>query len=114
MCSWGAGLGDSIFATGNSTSIVPTLCGPVYSGNPGTGLSRDKYEDAMVRAPQWCFLFFLDLLGCKMLLCFCLFDLNVELDEEAEAKLGLGLGVEGEEIDIAEETIGNSDEGERV
>lgn len=40
----GAGLGDSNSETGISTSIVPTLWGPVYSGNPGTGLRRESRE----------------------------------------------------------------------
>lgn len=33
--------------TGISTSTVPTLNGPVYSGKAGTGLSRAKYEASL-------------------------------------------------------------------
>jgi hypothetical protein len=44
MLSSGEGLGQSNSETGSSTSMVPTLCGPVYSGKPGTGLRRDRYE----------------------------------------------------------------------
>lgn len=36
----GAGLGDSSSVTGISTSVEPTLYGPVYFGKDGVGLSR--------------------------------------------------------------------------
>lgn len=48
----GAGLGDESFDTGISTSTVPTLYGPVYSGNVGTGLKLDTNR-AMLVAKRW-------------------------------------------------------------
>ena len=42
MLSSGVGLGLSSSETGSSTSIVPTLWGPVYSGKLGMGLNREK------------------------------------------------------------------------
>ena len=31
---------------GISTSTVPTLYGPVYSGKPGMGFRRERYDDS--------------------------------------------------------------------
>ncbi len=42
MSSVGAGEGDSSSATGNSTSMVPTLYGPVKGLKLGTGLRRER------------------------------------------------------------------------
>jgi hypothetical protein len=53
----GAGLGESSTDTGISTSIEPTLYGPEYSGKPGIGLRRERYDlnfcVDMSRAQQW-------------------------------------------------------------
>lgn len=42
--SVGTGDGESKSETGISTSIVPTLYGPVYSGSLGIGFRRERYE----------------------------------------------------------------------
>ena len=46
----GGSLGASRSATGISMSMVPTLCGPVYSGNAGTTLILEMYEDSLFAA----------------------------------------------------------------
>ena len=44
--SSGAGLAGSSSDMGISTSTVPTLYGPVYSGKPGMGFRRERYADS--------------------------------------------------------------------
>lgn len=50
--SVGAGAGDCRSETGISTSIVPTLYGPVYSGNLGIGLRRERYEATFLETEE--------------------------------------------------------------
>lgn len=55
MLESGAGEGDGSSDTGISKSVLPTLKGPVYEGNPGVGLSCER-KDTMVRGGYDCWM----------------------------------------------------------
>ncbi len=55
MLGSGVGDGEGSSEVGISTSVLPTLYGPVYEGKPGVGLSCERKDTMMEGLKEnWC------------------------------------------------------------